>query len=448
MTLNAGNAYLLQDLMLESSQAENADIGAIMKEGAKLAFVLEHHAQAIYQVQSGRHTGCWTTKYYENGIRKAKVYQNKRDLIQFLYQYYQEGEGFNKTFETVYEEALTYKREIELRSYKTIQDYRTFFKRYMLPIRNIRISEFTEDMIREWLVREVLPAQPKEASFKRLLDYMSVAFRYAVKRRYLSSNPMESIDYRDYSKHCIHVCKREEDHYFTENEIEQIRAHMLQNTTNPRALLALINAEMGTRADEPVVLHWEDVGDGVIYIHRQQIRNDETRPQTFVEVDYTKDTRCKDGKPREFPITPRIREILDMAAQLPGESEYIFHDAAGRMISKDSYEQFLNRHCKMIGLGKTNNHKFRHGLNNMLIEMGYPADVRAGLLGHTVRTNENHYSHGRTDRTREIGADIARRQAQMDRQVTQSQSQSPTVTHPGANIIPFDRPVEGQKEIR
>ena len=58
--------------------------------------------------------------------------------------------------------------------------------------------------------------------------------------------------------------------------------------------------------------------------------------------------------------------------QLPGESKYLFHDAQGNMIKKDSYELYLRCFVTKLGIkGKTNNHAFRKGLNtNVLIPRG------------------------------------------------------------------------------
>ena len=153
------------------------------------------------------------------------------------------------------------------------------------------------------------------------------------------------------------------------------------------------------RAGETVALHVEDIKDGYIDIHRQQIRIDHPKPYRFVEVEYTKDTRSSVNTSRYFPITPRIQEILDAAMQLPGESVYLFHDADGNMIKKDCYEQYLRRHVQKLGItGKTNNHAIRKGFNsNILIARGVPANERAAILGHTTRTNERNYSPRKKD---------------------------------------------------
>ncbi len=153
------------------------------------------------------------------------------------------------------------------------------------------------------------------------------------------------------------------------------------------------------RTDEPAALHVEDIHEGYIEIHRQQIRLDDPKPYRFVEVDYTKDTRNAADPCRYFPITPRIQEIINAAMQLPGESKYLFHDAQGNMIKKDSYELYLRHFVTKLGIkGKTNNHAFRKGLNtNVLISRGVPVNERAALLGHSVRTNERNYSPRKSD---------------------------------------------------
>lgn len=413
MIANARNAYLFDDVMLQLSRAGNADYGEIMKQGAKVTYVQEHHDQAIFRIEKGEKAGQWKTKYKEGDKRKNLIRRTQQEIIDFLYDYYQKGEGSNKTFETVYGELLIYKRDTELRSYKTIEDYMCLYNRFMLPIGKIKIGTLTEDMLRKWIVEDVLPTSPRDDAFKRLLIYVNKAFSFARKMQYITGNPMEFIEFRDYRKHCTHVYKPDEDTYFTVEETERIREEMLENRQNPRALIALLDIEMGMRADEPVALHWDDVRNDCISIHRQQIRRDDLTPAVYEEVDYTKDTRCTGGTPRVFPITPRIREILDMAAELPGDSVYIFHDEEGRMVTKDSYMKFLRRHCQRLGLKITNNHAFRKALNNnVFIPAGFSSNERAALLGHTVRTNEQNYSLRRVDRINELGSRMAQVQAE------------------------------------
>lgn len=84
--------------------------------------------------------------------------------------------------------------------------------------------------------------------------------------------------------------------------------------------------------------------------------------------------------------------MIELAKQLAGESEYVFHDKAGDQISKTSYELHLRRACDRLGIETSNNHAFRIAFNSKLIEKGLSPADRALILGHAVQTNEHHYS--------------------------------------------------------
>lgn len=422
---NEENQLFGQDYMVELQMVEDADFEDLIMAKDKLAFVLEHHAQKIYQVESGRLAGYWTTKYYENGKRRVKQLKSKQALIQFLYDFYKEGEGYNKTFETVYNEAVDHRRNIGKIQYKTVEDYMVSFNRFMLPLKDKKISSFTDEMLMMWITDILEEQKPKVSVYDHMFGYVDTAFKYAVRKKYIATNPMDSIDRSDYYRLCDRGIKKPEETYFTDEEVELIRNYAKQHLDNPRALLILLNAEMGTRAGELPALRWDDVEDEFIRIHAQQIRNDETTPQTFEVVEYTKNARRKaDGQPREFPITPRIRQILNIARQMPGESEYVFHDKNGAMITKDTYERHLMRVCRnYLHLTKTNNHCFRRHVNLILIELGYDTSERAYLLGQTTRTNDQDYSPSRVKNMRRIQDDLTRYHEKKDGLVS-----SPTFT--------------------
>lgn len=125
----------------------------------------------------------------------------------------------------------------------------------------------------------------------------------------------------------------------------------------------------------------------------------------FYEVQYTKDEREHPHDGRRFPITPEIREVLDLAKQLKGSSKYIFHDTDSWVL-KDGYSRFLRRRCISLGITTTNNHAFRIALNNKLIRLGLSADERALILGHSVEVNERFYSKYDSRRLNAISAKL------------------------------------------
>jgi len=285
---------------------------------------------------------------------------------------------------------------LEAVSEKTIEEYKRDILKYV-PDRMMDrpIIDITESDLREWIVNTVLPAKPKVERFKHLIGYVKGVFEYACDKQYIADNPAGRIRVKSYVSRCAHDDRTDEELFFTSNETKLLQADFKANENNPRALIGLLSSYTGMRAGELTALHKEDVipGDS-IYIHRQQKKNVDGADEIFYEADFTKNNRMRSDPGREFPITPEIQEILDKAMQLPGESVYLFHDADGSWISKDSYERYLRRHCYKLGFGsKSNNHCFRKGLNiNTLIPAGFSAAERAELLGHTVRTNEQYYS--------------------------------------------------------
>ena len=86
-------------------------------------------------------------------------------------------------------------------------------------------------------------------------------------------------------------------------------------------------------------------------------------------------------------------EALSIADQLPGESEYLLHHLDGRPIQKDSYNQYLRRVCKRLGIPISNNHAFRMGFNIKMIEIGISEVDRCYILGHSMETNRKNYSN-------------------------------------------------------
>ncbi|MCR4557133.1 MAG: hypothetical protein K5779_04850, partial [Saccharofermentans sp.] len=77
--------------------------------------------------------------------------------------------------------------------------------------------------------------------------------------------------------------------------------------------------------------------------------------------------------------------------RLPGDSEFVFHHPNGEPVIKDSYEYYLRRRCKSLGIKISHNHAFRVAFNARLIEAGVDGNERCLVLGHSMQTNERHY---------------------------------------------------------
>jgi len=167
----------------------------------------------------------------------------------------------------------------------------------------------------------------------------------------------------------------------------------------------LVAIETGMRVGELTALKKSDIRDGFIYVHRQQIKVPKTDANDkihFEEVNYTKNERANPKGGRLIPITKECQRALDIAFSLQGESEYVFHHPDGRAVLKDSYEYYLRRRCKALGINTRNNHAFRVAFNARLIEAGVAGNERCLVLGHSMQTNERHYSFSDRRRAEDV----------------------------------------------
>lgn len=201
----------------------------------------------------------------------------------------------------------------------------------------------------------------------------------------------------DYVKFCNLTTRTNEERSFSDEEIEKLRAYGLKDHLNPHAAVMLVAIETGMRAGELPALRKDDIRDGYIFVHRQQIREpktDKTGKISFKEVNYTKNERANPRGGRKIPITQECQIALDIAFALPGESEYLFHHPDGSPVLKDSSEYYLRRRCGSLGIKTRNNHAFRVAFNARLIKAGVDANQRCYVLGHNMQTNEKNYSFG------------------------------------------------------
>ena len=395
----------LSDVMLlwGSGGFDSAD-GKAMVSKAKRNFVNSRHRLKIFQMHSANKykDGNWKTYIYADGKRKEVIRKTEEELYATLFDFYSALEDKPKTFAEAVELFMQRKENELNRSNNTTLDYRRYYAYVSDGIQHKALNDITEPDLRSWLQNEYMPTKPIESALRKMLQHLKALFRYGMSQKLCTSNPAEYIEVEDYLKDCNLNKKQDEQRAFSDAELSLIQADAIKTPTDSRALMTLMAKETGMRAGELPVLHKNDIQDGFIHVHRQQIRSRKNGYQEFYEVPYTKDERKHPHAGRYVPITDSVAEILELAERLPGCSEYIFHDKKGMPISKDSYEQNLRRRCQRLGIETTNNHAFRLALNSKYIEMGLSSADRALILGHTVETNERNYSVSDNRRRYEI----------------------------------------------
>lgn len=365
-----------------------------MITAAKRDYVDSRHPRKISCMAhaSGPRNGYWKTRIYVNGKRKDVVRSTKDALYEFLYEYYRSLEEAPKTFAEAVD-LLLYRKEFQLnRSHNTVLDNRRYFEYISEEIRNMPLCDITEEDLRTWLVSEYLPRKPKEAALRKMLQLLKELFRFGQSKKLCVDNPAEYLLFDDYAKDCDLSRRRAEQRAFSEAEIAVLKADAMGHTSEPYALMTLLAAETGMRCGELAALRTCDIHDGFIHVHRQQLLDKTVKPHRFYDVDYTKDERKHPHGGRYVPITTECAEVLRLAESLPGSSDRLFHAKDGSPITTDGYIQNLRNRCSRLGIETHHNHAFRVAFNRKLHEMGFSPSDRALILGHSVETNERHYS--------------------------------------------------------
>ena len=365
---------------------------------AKRLYVTSHHSQAINCLNSRNkyRNGRWATHVYVNGQRKAVDRATEDALYDYLFDFYHKQEDQNKSYEDVFEMYVESKRE-RGRSELTIRDYRRYLGFMPKAIRQKDIAYITEDEIRRWFVNDYLRRVPKKEALKKMIQQMKAVFSFGVQKGFCFSNPASDILVEDYVKFCDLSTRSNEQRSFSDEEIEKLRSYCLNDRKNPHAAMMLVSMETGMRVGELCALRKEDIEENFIRVHRQQVIIMDEHAETIrhlEDVEYTKNERANPKGGRLVPVTEGCRKAINIALELSGDSVYVFHHPDGRPVLKDSYLYYLRRRCKALGISISHNHAFRVAYNARLIEAGADGNERCLVLGHSMQTNERHYSFG------------------------------------------------------
>lgn len=379
-------------VLLLNSGMVNADVLNNMLFTAKKEYVNKVHTASITHIEKGTKAGKWKT--YVGKPRKEVLRATEKELYEALYSYYAEQEKATYTFDYAKDAWLDYKITNQNRSKKTVKDYRYVLDKFFPEsFRKQCLTDITESDVERVFAERAKTLKPKEDTLKKALQYTKAIFQFAIRQKWCSENPAMTVDLSNLYSLCNLQVKTDDEKQFSPEEIDKIKADAFQRRNNPRSLIELMAAETGMRSAELCALHWEDVKPDYIHIHRQQLLDNSIKGQRrYYEVQYTKEERKHPHGGRYFMRTPEIDEILNLAKALEGESIYVFHDPNGEWVKADGYGHYLAKRCCALGIQTTNNHAFRMALNNYLISQEIDARDRALLLGHSVETNERHYS--------------------------------------------------------
>ena len=165
----------------------------------------------------------------------------------------------------------------------------------------------------------------------------------------------------------------------------------------------------GMRVGELAGLMWENIDfeNGVIDIVQSQKYNEATKKY------YISDTKNK--KKRKLPITDDIREVLNRIQRVQKKygstGDYVFSNGKGFSTNRQLSDYLQNKKQQYKITQPISVHAQRRTLNSNMAAQGVSASVRATILGHIPRTNQNNYTYDLIpmDQKREMIANAGKR---------------------------------------
>jgi len=321
--------------------------------------------------------GRWQTCYKDAaGKRKNIKAPTREELLDKLVPiYFKNSHLDNLTFHGLYEEWLDYKATVT-NSPNTIKRHAQHYRKYFEPsvlhgMKIKKVDELTLEKECNRIVREFNLSRKEWCNVKTILSGM---YTYALRRNYLSENPLDKIEIHVRYRQIVRKTGRTET-YNTE-ELQTLNHYLdeMYAATEDTAFLAVkINFLLGLRVGELVALRWDDQCDqNHLHIVREEIRDQTTNRYEVVE-------HTKTNHDRFVILVPNAVAILN---KIPREGDYIFMKN-GERITARQIAYVLEKFAERQGTPTKSTHKMRKTYASMLNANGVPIDYIREMLGHS-----------------------------------------------------------------
>lgn len=376
----------------------------------KAEFINQYHTNKISYLEKKK---MWVTRV-EGGKKLYSV--SYEGLIDKLYDRY--GGVDDYSFQNIYRLA---REEIEsttktkskttsreLKRFTEIipddlakQDIRTFKKHQIMAFLNSECDRYKKEHDGELMPRN---------KFFAMKGIFRTAFAYATDEDHpiIERNPYPTnnkvFDFDNSRKKA-----NAEESIFTQKDIAKIQSFLRDRICQSTRYLEQINAyailfsiETGMRVAELCALKWEDIDQIKIHIHAQILNNDCDGKNDYYYEATTKNEKGVSKGGRAFPLTRKIKTLLNeirlLQEQYEVETLWVFGRKDNSWMTPDGYYEALYKVCRdKLNMKITNNHAFRKALNSDILALKMSAKQRADLLGHSEQCNQDYYTIRRND---------------------------------------------------
>jgi len=275
----------------------------------------------------------------------------------------------------------------------TYEGYKLMIESRMVPFfrecGDLKVKDITGDEINDYYIC-IRNDGLKGTTAQRHHALLHLAFKSAVKRRVIPSNPVEQAD-RPKAQQYIGK-------YYNASELKEL----LDKTVNdPIHIVIFLAAYYGLRRSEVLGLKWSavDFENKTVSISHKVVQND--KGVVGMDVMKTKSSY------RTLPLIPQVEQVLLAEKEKQEEmkrvmrrgyckkyTDYICVDAIGELIKPNYVTDHFKVVLKEHGLKPVRFHDLRHSCASLLLANGVPMKMIQDWLGHSdMGTTANIYSH-------------------------------------------------------
>ncbi len=336
------------------------------------------HPYAITPPSTSTGNGRWQTCYRDSDNKRKNIKaQSEEALLDKLIPIYFSDSNIEKmTFYELYLEWLEYKKTVA-NSQNTIKRHEQHYRKYFEPsiLHKMKVKRIDELMLEtecNHIIREFNLPRKEWGNVKTIINGM---FEYAVRKKYISVNPMEKVQILVKFKQVVRKTGKTETYNSDElKELNQYLERMYTETNDTVFLAVKLNFLLGLRVGELVAIKWEDYCDiNHLHIVREEVRNQITNKYEVVE-------HTKTNRDRFVVLIPKAINILQ---KLEHQSEYIFV-RDGKRITSRQVAYVLEKYAERQGLNTKSTHKMRKTYASNLNASGVPLDCIREMLGHSI----------------------------------------------------------------
>ena len=366
------------------------------------------HKHKITRTSDGR----WVTSVPDptkpTGLRQIRR-KSKSELYAHLIEFYGllPEHSSVMTIGEVFLEWIEYKREFTKATYKPLSpstirryelDYKKFIENTDLRTASIDIDDLT---LEQHLIRIVSASKMAPRTFGNLYGYLSQMFRFAIRKRYIVSDPITFVDKnRIMSFCCAAPPKKDSERVISSDDLHKllnaIHTHLELSPDYMPDYAILLATLTGMRVGEIVALKWECIDEDFIHVDFSEHRYDYGDHSEVVIGE------PKSHKHRLVPVTKDIAELLATVRRHNADDTWVFADDEGRVTEK-KVGNACYRRSREAGIKQTSIHEIRRTVSSYLNTV-LPREAVANMLGHLPTTNERFYDYDISSRNVKVEA--------------------------------------------